>query len=141
MALPESMPYIYDNKTSTNGILWGSTLKYILSLGDRQKQEPYSGINILNQCCFLKPGALAPLSSQCLVKENTQPVSTLSAVFKSFNTNIGYFLCDNSWEVVDQNNTLGHINNANSINVKTGQITTYPRPYNNLPTARIADGN
>lgn len=141
MALPENIPYIYDRIQSANGILWGSTLQYILSFGDRLTQEPYSGINVLNQCCFLKPGALAPFSEQCLVKENIQPVTSLSAIFSSYSTNMGYFLCDNGWQGVEQNNNLGHVNNARSVNLKTGQVTKYPLLYNNLPLARIAVGN
>lgn len=141
MALPENIPYIYDTKQASNGVLWGSSLKYILTLGDRQRQEPYSGINILNQCCFLKPGDLAPLSSQCLVKENINPVTSLGALFSPYNTNIGYFLCDNVWQAVEQNNNLGYINNARSMDLKTGQVRTYPMAYNILPTARVAVGN
>lgn len=141
MALSENIPYIYDSKQSANGVLWGSTLKYILSLGDKQRQEPYSGINVLNECCFLKPGALAPFSSQCLVKESNSPVTSLGALFSSYNTNIGYFLCDSGWQAAEQNNNLAYINNARSIDLKTGQARTYPMAYNVLPTARVAVGN
>lgn len=142
MALPESIPYIYDSKSSANGILWGSSLKYILTLGDRQKQEPYSGITILNDCCFIKPGAMAPFVTQCLAKENTQPVVSINSVFQPYKTNLGYFLCDNGGSNVEQNNNLEYYNNARSLDIASGAIRKYPVSYNQLPAnIRIAVGN
>ena len=141
MSLSENIPYIYDFTSQANGILWGSTLQYILSMGSREHSEPYHGIEILNKCCFLKPGVYAPMYKQCLVKESANPQTSMSGIFTPYVSNIGYFLVDAGGDNVYQNNNLGFINNAHSYNIKTGQITRYSRGYNQLPTGKIAVGN
>ncbi len=142
MALNENIPYIYDSKSSANGILWGSSLKHIITLGGRQTVEPYTGISILNDCCFIKAGVMSPFVTQCLAKENTQPIVSINSVFKPYNTNLGYFLCDNGGSNVEQNNNLEYYNNARSLDIASGAIRNYPVSYNYLPAnIRVAVGN
>ena len=141
MALPEDIRYIYDSKTTSNGILWGSDLRYILSSGGKETSGKYSGINTFDRCCFIKPGGFAPMYKQCLVKESGTGKISMDGIFQTYTTNIGFFLMDNAWDNTYMNNNIGYINNARSRNVKTGVITSYNRVYNTIPTVKLAVGN
>lgn len=141
MALSENIPYIYDNKVTSNGIVWGSTLRYVLTKGDRVIQPPYSGLDIVNQCCFIRPGSYAPYASQCLAIETTTVATTLSAIFRDYPVGVAYFLCDGPWQSTELSNQYNTINGGQVYNVKTGVITPQPTPYQLLPAARIAVGN
>lgn len=141
MALSENIPYIYDNKVTSNGIVWGSTLRYVLTKGDRVIQPPYSGLDIVNQCCFIRPSSYAPYASQCLAIETTTVATTLSAIFRDYPVGVAYFLCDGPWQATELSNQYNTINGGQVYNVKTGVITPQPTPYQLLPAARIAVGN
>jgi len=141
MALPENIPYIYDNKSMANGILWGSSLQHILTSADRITHPPYTGLDILNQCCFIRPSSYAPLASQCLAVETSTVATTLDAIYRDYPTGIAYFLCDAGWETIELYNTTGTINGGTIYNKKTGAITQRPTQYLSLPTARIAVGD
>lgn len=141
MALSENIPYIYDNKVTANGIVWGSTLRHVLTKGDRVIQPPYSGLDIVNQCCFIRPGSYAPFASQCLAIETTTPAGTLSEIFRDYPVGVAYFLCDAPWQTTEASNQNNTVNGGQVYNVKTGAITPQPTPYQLLPAARIAVGN
>lgn len=141
MALSENIPYIYDSKVTANGIIWGSTLRHVLTKGDRVIQPPYSGLDIVNQCCFIRPGSYAPFASQCLAIETTTVATTLSGIFRDYPVGVAYFLCDGPWQSTELSNQYNTVNGGQVYNVKTGAITPQPTPYQLLPAARIAVGN
>ncbi len=142
MGLPESIPYIYDNILQQNGVTFGSTLQYILSSGGKITSDPYHGISILNQCCYVKPGEYAPMFKQCYFETKTDPHVTLNAICKPYITNMGYFLASNGGDSVQNDNSSGYINNARMRVARTGQIVTYHRPYAQLfPNVRVAVGD
>ena len=120
MALDESIPYLYDSTISANGVLWGSTLQYIISAGGQDIAEPYTGLYSLDRCCFLKPGTMAPMYQQCLVKESTQPQMTIGGVFTPRTTNLGYFLCDGGWGNPYADPSVEVINNGALYDIASG---------------------
>lgn len=141
MALDESIPYLYDSTVSANGILWGSTLPYIISAGGQDTAEPYTGLYSLDRCCFVKPGTMAPMYQQCLVKESTQPQMTIGGVFTPRTTNLGYFLCDGSWGNAYADPSVEVINNGALYDIASGTSQRYYRQLTSIPTARVAVGN
>lgn len=141
MALSESIPYVFDNTAQQWGALWGSTLQYVLSRGNHDTSGQYNGISVLDQCCCIKPGAYAPMLTQCLAKETSTFTLTLAELFKPYSSNCGYFLCNNGWQSVEQNNVNGNINDAVSYEVASGATRYYPVAFNMLPQARVAVGN
>ena len=139
MGLPESIPYIYDHIIQQNGVTFGSSLQYILSSGGKITSDPYHGISILNQCCFIKPGEYAPMFKQCYFEVSTNPHVTLNAICKPYVSNIGYFLASNVGESVQNDNGAGYINNARMRILRNGQVVEYHRPYAQLyPNVSVA---
>ena len=141
MALSENIPYIYDSKVTANGIVWGSQVRYILTRGDRVIQAPYTGADILNQCCFLRPSSYAPYASQCLAVETSTVATTLQGIYRDYPSGVAYFLCDGSWQTTEISNQYNTVKGGTIYNKKTGATTNSPTPYNQLPSARVAVGN
>lgn len=141
MALSESIPYIYDSKTTSNGIVWGSQVRYILTRGDHVIQSPYTGADILNQCCFLRPSSYAPYASQCLAVETSTVATTLQGIYRDYPSGVAYFLCDGGWQTTEISNQYNTVKGGTIYNKKTGATTNTPTPYQQLPSARVAVGN
>ena len=141
MALPENIPYIYDSKVTTNGIVWGSRLNYILTRGDRVIQSPYTGADILNQCCFIRPTSYAPYASQCLAVETSTVATTLQGIYRDYPVGIAYFFCDGPWLNTEGSNQNNTVKGGTIYNKKTGVTTNSPTLYTQLPSARVAVGN
>lgn len=141
MALDESIPYVYDSTVSANGILWGAPLRHIISAGGQDTAEPFTGLYSLDRCCFLKPGTMAPMYQQCLIKESTQPQMTIGGVFTPRSSSIGYFLVDNGWDNAYSDPASAYINNAASYDIASGTSRRYNRTLNSIPNSRVAVGN
>ena len=141
MPLSEDLPYIYDSKVQANGILWGSKLSYILTKANRLTQPPYTGLDILQQCCFIRPNSYGPYASQSLARETTTVVTTLDALYRDYPSGVAYFLADGPWGTTEQSNTYNTINGGTIYTKKTGAKRETPTGYQYLPAARLAIGN
>lgn len=141
MALSENIPYIYDSKVTAGGIVWGSKLSYILTKAGRLTQPPYTGIDILQQCCFIRPNSYGPFATQSLAKETRTVVSTLDELYRDYPSGVAYFLCDGPWGTTELSNTYNTINGGTIYTKATGAKRETPTGYQYLPQSRIAVGN
>ena len=141
MPLSENIPYIHDSEITSNGVVWGSQIRYILTKADRITHPPYTGLDILNQCCFIRPSSYAPYASQSLAIETSTVVTTLQGIYRDYPVGMAYFLADNAWQTTELSNQYNTVNGGTAYNKKTGAKTETPTPYQQLPAARIAVGN